>query len=136
MISTTASPSETRPMPEQQSTPAPPAFQTLCGAAEDGRLLDELNQRVCDLVSTMRQEQQARGGKPKGSLALTFSFSLDQHGLMEVQANVAVKEPKAERSRSIFYALQDNTLSPNNPRQLTMDLGTPREVVPPTMKVV
>ena len=119
-----------------QSPPAPPAFQTLCGAAEDGRLMDELNQRVCELVSTMRQEQSARGGKPKGSLTLSFAFALDQHGLMEVTANVAVKEPKAERSRSIFYALQDNTLSPNNPKQLTMDLGAPREVAPLAMKVI
>lgn len=122
-------------MPES-TAPAPPAFQTLCGAAEDGRLLDELNQRVCELVATMRQEQSARGGKPKGALTLAFAFALDQHGLMEVTANVTVKEPKAERSRSIFYALQDNTLSPNNPKQLTMDLGAPREVIPPAMKVI
>jgi hypothetical protein len=123
------------PIPETEARPAP-AFQTLCGAAEDGRLLDELNERTRELVSVMRSEQQARGGKPKGALTLAFAFQLDQHGLMEVTANVTVKEPKAERSRSIFYALQDNTLSPNNPKQLTMDLGTPREVASPTMKVI
>lgn len=116
--------------------PARPAFQTLCSAAEDGRLLDELNQRVCELVAVMRTEQSARGGKPKASLTLAFAFQLDQHGMMEVTANVTTKEPKAERSRSIFYALHDNTLSPNNPKQLTMDLGTPREMVPPAMKVI
>jgi hypothetical protein len=121
---------------DTSTKPVPPAFQTLCNAAEDGRLLDELNLRTQELVGVMRSEQQARGGKPKGSLTLSFSFSLDQHGLMAVQANVTTKEPKAERSRSIFYALQDNTLSPNNPKQITMDLGTPREVAPPVMKVM
>ncbi len=115
----------------------PPAFETLCNAAEDGRLLDELNERTRELVAVMRNEQSARGGKPKASLTLAFSFQLDQHGMMEVTANVTTKEPKAERSRSIFYALQDNTLSPNNPKQIVMDLGTPREVAPPpAMKVV
>lgn len=113
-----------------------PAFQTLCGAAEDGRLLDDLNERVRQLVNVLRSEQQARGGSPKGALTLSFAFQLDQHGLMEVTANVKTTEPKAQRSRSIFYALQDNTLSPNNPKQLTADLGTPREVPTPAMKVI
>lgn len=121
---------------ETPTKPVPMAFQTLCGAAEDGRLLDELNRALTDLVATMRKEQMSRGGKPKGALTLGFALQLDQHGMMEVQANMKVTEPKAERSRSIFYTLQDNTLSPNNPRQIAMDLGTPREVTPPGMKVI
>lgn len=123
---------------DEAPRPAPPsAFPTLVGACEDGRLLDELNEQVTKLVSVMRNEQLARGGKPKGSLTLAFSFQLDSNGIMEVVASVATKEPKAERSRSIFYALQNNALSPNNPKQLTMDLGTPREIAPSqTMKVI
>lgn len=107
-----------------------PAFATLLHAAEDGRLIDELNERTRELVHVMRQEQAARGGKPKGAITLSFAFSLDQHGLMEVTANVATKEPKAERSRSIFYTLQDNSLSPNNPKQIVMDLDRPRDSAP------
>ncbi len=113
-----------------------PAFQTLVSAAEDGRLLDELNDSVRELVDVMHKQQQARGGKPKGALTVSFNFTMDQHGLMEVIANVNVKEPKAERSRSIMYRLQDNTLSPNNPKQITLDLGTPREMPAPELMVI
>ncbi len=117
--------------------PVPMAFQTLVGAAEDGRLLDELNVVLTDLVATMRKEQLARGGRPKGALTLGFALQLDQHGMMEVTANMKVTEPKAERSRSMFYTLQDNTLSPNNPRQISMELGTPREApAPAAMRVI
>ena len=112
------------------------AFQTLCGAAEDGRLLDELNESVRELVSVMYQHQSSRGGKPKGALTLKFDFTMDQHGLMEVVADVHVKEPKAARSRSIMYRTPGNALSPNNPKQITMDLGTPRETPAPSMRVI
>lgn len=112
------------------------AFQTLVGAAENGTLLDELNTSVRDLVQTMYEHQTARGGKPKGSLSLSFSFTMDQHGLMEVVADVNVKEPKAARSRSIMYRTAGNSLSPNNPKQTTMDLGAPREVPAAPMRVV
>ncbi len=112
------------------------AFQTLVGAAEDGRLLDELNETVRDLVSVMYQHQTARGGKPKGSMSLSFSFTMDQHGLMEVVADINVKEPRAARSRSIMYRTPGNALSPNNPKQITMDLGTPRETPAPAMRVI
>lgn len=122
--------------PDTPAPPPPSAFPTLLSASEDGRLLDDLNEQLTKLVGAMRNEQLARGGRPKGSLTLGFSFQLDNNGIMEVVASVATKEPKAERSRSIFYAVQNNTLSPNNPEQLTMDLGTPREVPAPQMKVM
>lgn len=115
----------------------PPAFQTLLFACEDGTLLAELDERLQDLVATMHQEQVARGGKPRGALSISFAFTLDHTGIMEVAADVKVKEPKTERSRTIFYRLNDNSLSPNNPKQLTMDLGAPREVPAPSqMRVV
>lgn len=111
-------------------------FQTLLSACEDGALLSELNDRMTDLVAVMRQEQHARGGEPKGNLSVAFSFKLDRSGIMEVSADVRVKEPKTERSRTIFYTLNDNSLSPNNPKQITMDLA-PREVpAPREMRVV
>lgn len=114
----------------------PQAFLTLLRAAEDGTLLAELGDQLTELVGTLHQEQTARGGKPKGALSVTFAFSLDRDGIMDVAADVKVKEPKTERSRTIFYRLNDNTLSPNNPKQLTMDLP-PREVAAPSqMRVV
>lgn len=114
----------------------PPAFQTLVTACEDGKLFDELNTSVRDLVARMHAEQTARGGRPKGALSVSFNFLLDQGGIMEVSANVAVKEPKTERSRTIFYRMKDNTLSPNNPKQITMDLA-PRQIdAPAAMKIV
>lgn len=113
-----------------QTTPpagSPQAFEVLVSSCEDGTLLAELNDRVRDLIGALHQQQVARGGTPKGSFSVAFQFSLDHAGILEVSAAVAVKEPKAERSRTIFYRLGDNSLSPNNPRQLTMDLP-PRTV--------
>lgn len=112
------------------------AFGALLLAAEDGKLADELSDRVKELVGTMAEEQRRRGGKPKGSLTLSLGFSLDSGGVMEVVANVTLKEPKAERSRSIFYALRDNTLSPNNPKQYAMDLEPNREVPAAELRVI
>jgi hypothetical protein len=112
------------------------SFLTLLNACEDGALVSELNDRVRDLVATMAQEGMARGGKPKGGITVSFSFALDQGGIMEVSANVAVKEPKTERSRTIFYRLKDNTLSPNNPKQITMDLAPRHADAPQSMKIV
>ncbi len=127
----------THDQPTAPPVESTPTFQTLVTACEDGALFDELNTRVRELVATMHQEQQARGGKPKGALSVSFSFSLDSGGIMEVSAAVAVKEPKTERSRTIFYRLRDNSLSPNNPKQLTMDLAAPRHVdAPAAMKIV
>lgn len=121
---------ETKDSPIQQQN-----FITLLSACEDGALLAELNDRARDLVSTMYQEQMARGGKPKGSLTLGFEFKLDQSGIIEVSADVKVREPKTERSRTIFYRLQDNSVSPNNPKQITMDLGAPREATAPQQQM-
>lgn len=102
-------------------------FLTLLAACEDGALLSELNDRARELIAVMQNEATSRGSKPRGSLALSFEFKLDK-GIVEVSADVKVREPKAERSRTIFYRLNDNTLSPNNPKQITMDLGGPRQV--------
>lgn len=121
-------------------TPSKPvaqqSFLTLLSACEDGALLSELNDRMRDLVAVMKQEQSARGGEPRGALSVSFSFKMERSGITEVSADVRVKEPKTERSRSIFYTLNDNSLSPNNPKQISMDLA-PREVeAPPAMRVM
>lgn len=122
--------------PPADAKPSVPAFLTLLSACEDGTLLTELNDRVRELVATIHQEQQSRGGKPKGALSISFDFKLDQGGVMEVSADVKVKEPKTERSRTIFYRLGDNTLSPNNPKQISMDLA-PRQIdAPAAMRVI
>lgn len=108
------------PVPQQN-------FLTLLSACEDGALLSELNDRARELIAVMHQEAMRTGSKPRGSLAIAFDFKLDK-GIVEVSADVKVREPKAERSRTIFYKLNDNTLSPNNPKQISMDLGTTHDV--------
>lgn len=124
------------PEPTQDRVPQQ-VFLTLLHAQEDGALMAELNERLVELVHTMHQEQTQRGGKPRGSLSIAFDLKLDHTGVMEVAADVKVKEPRTERSRSIFYRMADNSLSPNNPKQLTMDLAGPRSVDGPApMRIV
>lgn len=100
-------PNDTAPPIPQQGT-----FVTVLRASEDRALLDELNDRMRELVATMHQEQTSRGGKPKGALSVAFGLQLDHTGVMEISATVSVKEPKTERSRTIFYRTSDNSLSP------------------------
>lgn len=114
---------------QQQRTSHTDHFIQFMSAAEDGALLEELGERLRELVARMHQEAMSRGGKPKGSIGVTFDLKLDGQ-IVEVSADVRVKEPKTERSRSIFYRLNDNGLSSNNPKQLTMDLAQPRAIEP------
>ena len=119
------------PPADEPLAPAPQnAFVTLAEGCESGALLDELSDRTRELIASLHQQTHLRGGTAKGALTLSFELRLDPAGILDVRANVAVKEPKAERERSIFYRLPDNSLSPNNPRQLTMDLP-PRAVDTP-----
>lgn len=118
-------------MPTTPETDAPPdapgnAFLPILESCEDGVLLDELSDRVRDLIAAMREQQSARGTRPRGSLTLKLDFVMDAV-TVEVRADVSVKEPKTERQRSIFWYLRDHSLSANNPRQIVMDLP-PREV--------
>jgi hypothetical protein len=119
-------------MPPTPDTPdaRPNAFVPLVEGCESGLLLDELSDRTRELIDALYQHTQLRGGTAKGTLTLSFEIRCDHQGLLDVRANVATKEPKAERERSIFYRLPDNSLSANNPKQLTMDLP-PRAVDAP-----
>lgn len=105
-------------------------FIQFLNTVEDGHLLLDLGVELEKLVRDMKQEAASRGGKPKGSLSVTFGLTLDS-GIVEIAADIRVKPPKRSRGKSIMYPTKEGQLTANNPRQLAMDFDhAPRTVNP------
>lgn len=111
-------------------TPVPPqpSFLELLAAAEDGRLVEHLTERMKELASTLRTLHAHQGGKPKGKLLLSIELKLDG-GVFEMVGAVALKKPEPLRERSILYDTRDGGLSVNNPRQLGLPFA--KDATPP-----
>lgn len=104
-------------------------FLTFLAQMQDGRLSDELTERMKGLVAAMTEQARNAGGKPKGRITLALDFLLED-GRLDVIGDVTVKPPKMIRSRSVFWPLIDGTLSPSNPKQLEMPLQTKEKRTP------
>ncbi len=100
----------------------PSAFLTFLAQVQDGRFSDELSARMKSLVTAVTDQARNAGGKPKAQLKIEINFHLAD-GILEVTADATTKMPKTIRSRSIFYALKDGGVSPNNPKQLSLDIA-------------
>jgi hypothetical protein len=72
---------------------------------------------VADLVAKVRGIGESSGGKPVGKVRVTVAIKYDR-GVFEVDADVAVVEPKVLRPRTLMYAVPGGGLSRNNPQQI------------------
>lgn len=117
--------------PVQSGEPA--SFLAMLAQLEDGVLVEELTDQLRELVSAMHAQARDAGGKPTAKLTVVLSLKLDG-GLFEVSAGVSAVPPKPVRPRSLFYRAGDNTLTPNNPKQLELGIP-PKDVVAPTAGV-
>lgn len=96
-----------------------PAIRNFCEALtamEDGQLVEDLAEKLNELIAEMNNAAIDNGGKQKGSLTLKLDFTLDG-GLIETNANVKSTLPTIKRQRSVFWSTPDNYLSRNNPKQ-------------------
>jgi hypothetical protein len=115
--------------PADDDAPAPTAtpFSGIL-AADFSALRTDLDKKTADLLATLRQEQANRGGKVRGNITLSLDVKLDHRGTVEIGIAATVKKPEPERIKTTFHLLPDNGLSVNNPKQLGLALGAPREV--------
>lgn len=104
-------------------------FNATLSQLEDGRVESELNDRLVELVNLMQQQERLVGGKPKGKLVLSLDLKLEA-GAFEIVADISTKRPKTPRARSILWATRDGQLTPQNPRQVEMELA-PRDIPAP-----
>jgi hypothetical protein len=104
----------------------PRSILTLLRTINDGALAQELSEKMRDLVTLMSAQSQASGGKPKAVLTLKLNLKLDG-GVFEIVPEIAIKEPKLTRDRTMLYGLPDGGLTSDNPRQYSLGLP-PRDV--------
>lgn len=98
-------------------------------SVQEGRLVDDMDAQLRELVLALQHQARNSGGKPKGKLKVEIDFKLED-GVLEVLARSTTTLPKPVTSRSIFYALPDGRVAENNPKQLGLDLPV-RDVAAP-----
>lgn len=113
-------PEETVKPPTETTQP----FTRVLAQIEGGVLHDDLSDDVRELCAKLSQHA-ADNGVAKGALTLVLNFRIERGGVMEIDADVKVKTPRARRERSVFWLTPGNNLTPENPRQLTFG---PRKV--------
>lgn len=104
-------PSPTLTVPDGESP-----FPELVATADDGRLLEDLNQQVVNVVAALVAAHEKSGGKPKASLSLDVRFKLE-NGRIWIEAQAKTKLPKSEPAAALFYPTKDFTLARNDPKQ-------------------
>lgn len=82
-----------------------------------GTVEDELSDVYVNLIEKLRQIGDSQGGKPTGAITLKVKFRYDR-GLMDVDATVAVSEPRPIRGRCIMYPAREGGLSKDHQNQM------------------
>lgn len=100
------------------------SFAQFVQAVQDGELHGDLTRELPELIASLNDARANNGGKPKGRITITFDFALDGNGAVDVNADYAVKTPKLQRSKSVFWTTVENLLSRRNPRQHEMEFRT------------
>ncbi len=100
--------------------------QTIVGILEGGQLAADLGVEITDVLAKLKDLSGDRPkNKFKGSVTLKLSFEVEA-GAVNIDCNIDSKTPKAPRSSSYFWVLDDGSLSTEHPQQTDMFAG-PRE---------
>ena len=99
------------------------SFHSLMLRLEGGALNEELTAAVKKCVQEIADACTDRGGVQKSTITLKLEFKMDQKDkVVEIQATVDEKHPKAPRGRAgLFFCDSNGHLTRENPRQLTLD---------------
>lgn len=106
-------------------------FNQFIGTHADGALNDKLSQEMREMNAQLSNQAIKHGGKPKGRITLVVDFVLDQ-GVMDIDTSVAVKMPKEQSDRSVYWLTENNKLSKSNPRQAELPLRAALQRQPAT----
>lgn len=100
--------------------------QTIIGILEGGQLAADFGTEVTDVLAKLKDLSGDRPkNKFKGSVTLKLAFEVEA-GAVNIDASIETKTPKAPRSSSYFWVLDDGSLSTEHPQQTDMFAG-PRE---------
>lgn len=90
---------------------------------EGGALVEELSDRLRHCVQEISDACLDRGGSHKATLVIKLDLSMNQRDkVVEIQATVDEKTPKAPRPRAgIYFCNDEGYLTRENPRQLTIE---------------
>jgi hypothetical protein len=105
----------------QELIPPARSFADLLRHIEGGRFLNEISDAMRDLIAEMEDRHADGANKVKAKVKLEFSLTFDR-GAYDLVPKFEVKLPEVPRARSIFYATPDNNLTPQNPKQMNLDL--------------
>jgi hypothetical protein len=100
--------------------------QTIIGILEGGQLAADFGSEVTETLAKLKDLSGDRPkNKFKGSVTLKVGFEVEG-GAVTIDCAIETKTPKAPRSSSFFWVLDDGSLSTEHPQQTDMFAG-PRE---------
>ncbi len=103
------------------------SFAQVLNGLEHGKLSEDLQRQLTDIVAALNDDRQAHGGNPTATLSLTLRFDLKDNRL-EVSPKVEVKLPKDKRMSTVFWVSPNNELVRSDPAQPDMFKAVPKSV--------
>jgi hypothetical protein len=99
------------------------SFADLVANSTRGAINDEATAEMNSLTAELMKVQRTRGGEPKGKLTVEFTFELNKTGVMEIDFQTKVKRPGNGKTKAFLFLRRDGTLSEEDERQASFDLG-------------
>lgn len=100
-------------------------FGQLVARLDQGDLHRALSDSLVEIVGQLHDARD-KGAKPAASLVLTLKFTMVK-GEIEIAHNFKTAMPERPGGRDLMWSTPDNRLTPNNPRQQSMDLRVASE---------
>lgn len=99
---------------------------TIIGLLDRGEVKEEFSKQTTDTLAALKESLGGRKkGKAKGSVTLTLNFEVEGSSV-SVDADIRSKRPHPVFGSSMFFVLDDGTLSTEHPQQEEM-FGGPRD---------
>lgn len=103
-------------MPNDQPFELRTADQILA-MLDNGDFLQNFLTEHASLIVSMHNHQMQHGGKVKGKVTLTLSYTLDKQLAMSLEGDAKFDKPKAPKASATLWTTADGTLTTQNPRQ-------------------
>lgn len=106
---------------DRDTESGPRGFGVLLSQIGDGDLQAELSGALHRLNMLLAEHADSHD-KATGYLTLKLKITHESNGLVSIDGDVAVKEPKPVRARSVFWTDKTGNLTIENPRQQKLPL--------------
>lgn len=103
------------------------SFSQMLNGLEHGKLAEDLQRQLVDIVADLNDHRQAHGGNPSAEMKITLRFDLKDNRL-EIDPKVEIKLPKDKRMSTVFFVNHNNELVRSDPAQPDMFAPVPRGV--------